>query len=371
MNILISPDSFKGSLTASQAAESISRACVDVFGIAGVKSPMADGGEGTLDTLIDTLHGRRIPVDAVDPYGNGIVTEYGVIDGDTAVIELASASGITLSERRDPLAASTYGTGHMIRAAYDAGYRKMLVAIGGSATNDGGTGMLSALGAVFRDVDGSIVRGSGCELSKIASVDLSGLPDVEFEVICDVTNPLLGKNGATAVYGPQKGVTEETFGELENGMANYARVMEKATGVKCHLPGSGAAGGVGYALVSAFGAKLMRGIDAVIAYTGLEKKIKDSDLVITGEGKLDNQSLAFGKVIGGILELTRKYGVPLIAFAGSITDDAYALIKGGDATMFPITDGVNTLEYAMTNAEKLLYGAAKRALTAVKIGKGL
>ena len=245
MRIIVAPDSYKGSLSAKRAAEIMARAVTDVFAAIPIEMPVADGGEGTLEAILAGGKGRYLEAEVTSPLGKRIPAQWGMLEDGTAVIEMAQASGLTLAPEKDPMRASSYGTGELMAAALAAGAKRILMGIGGSATNDGGMGMLSALGAVFRDDQSNRLTGSGAELEKVASVDLSALPRVEIRVICDVTNPLLGPEGATAVYGPQKGVTPELMPRLEAGMAHYARVLAQAGCPDCAMAGAGAAGDCG------------------------------------------------------------------------------------------------------------------------------
>lgn len=370
MKIIIAPDSFKGSLSASAAAEAMSRACMKVFeGCETVLMPVADGGEGTMEAIVGAAGGEYMHLNVVGPLGNAVNAAYGLIDGGrTAVVEMAQASGITLAVPGDPVKATSRGTGELIRAALDGGAQRLLVGIGGSATNDGGMGMLSALGAIFRDADGNILSGFGGDLAKVASADVSALPKADITVICDVTNPLLGENGATYVYGPQKGAKGDMLAQLEAGMKNYARVMRAAGFADCDFPGAGAAGGVGYALGGVMGAQLKPGIDAVLDTVGFDKALEDADLVLTGEGRLDSQSVRYGKVPAGVARRCKDRGIPVIAVAGSLGDGAEEYLNEGITAIEALANGPMTLEYAVANAGALLEAATVRALSAVRCG---
>lgn len=370
MKIIIAPDSFKGSLSASRAAEMMSRACTRVFGgCETVCMPVADGGEGTLEAIVGAAGGEYVRCQVTGPLWQRVDTAYGLIDGGkTAVIEMAQASGITLAQPGDPIKATSYGTGELISRAIQGGAERLLVGIGGSATNDGGMGMLSALGAVFRDGDGNVLKGCGGDLEKAAGVDASALPKADITVICDVTNPLLGDNGATYVYGPQKGAAGEIKERLEAGMTNYARVMRDAGFAECDFSGAGAAGGVGYALAGIMGARLMPGIDAVLDAVGFDRALCGADLVLTGEGRLDSQSIKYGKVPAGIARRCRATGIPAIAIAGSLGEGAEDYFDEGVTSVESLANAPLTLDYAMEHAGELLEAAAVRALNSVKCG---
>lgn len=273
--------------------------------------PLADGGEGTTDALIEGLNGKRIPLTVTGPFGDPISCYYGYLpETSTAVIEMAAAAGITLSDRHDPLTATTRGVGEIILDAVRRGCRDFIIGIGGSATNDGGIGMLSALGFSFLSENGSDAGEGGQALGKVCSVDISGqdprLKDCRFRVACDVTNPLCGKNGATYIYGPQKGVTEDMKEPLDQAMSHYARVCASFLGKDCSLAeGAGAAGGLGFAFLSFLNARLIPGTSLILEAVGLEEELKDADIVITGEGRLDHQT-AMGKAPVGVASLAKN-----------------------------------------------------------------
>lgn len=370
MKIVIAPDSFKGSLSASCSAEIMARACRRVFeGCETVCMPVADGGEGTLEAIVSAAGGEYVRCHVAGPLWRQVEAAYGLIDGGrTAVIEMAQASGVTLAQPGDPINATSYGTGELIRRALDAGAERLLVGIGGSATNDGGMGMLSALGAVFRDDCGNVLRGCGGDLEKVAGVDASALPKADITVICDVTNPLLGANGATYIYGPQKGAVGEIKERLEAGMANYARVMRAAGFADCGFSGAGAAGGVGYALAGVMGARLKPGIDAVLDTVDFNRALDGADIVLTGEGRLDSLSVKYGKAPTGVARRCRAVGIPVIAIAGSLGEGAEEYLNEGATSLEALASGPLTLEYAMEHAGELLEAAVVRALSSVKCG---
>ena len=369
MKIIIAPDSFKGSMTASKAAEAMARACHKVFECETVLMPVADGGEGTLEAIVGAAGGEYVDVEVTGPLWNRVKARYGLINGGkTAIVEMAQASGITLAQPGDPVNATTRGTGELIIHALANGASQIIAGIGGSATNDGGMGMLTAMGAVFCDRNGAALRGCGGDLEKVASADFSALPKADITVICDVTNPLLGENGATYIYGPQKGAVGEIGCRLENGMKNYAEVMKNAGFRDSDFPGAGAAGGMGYAFAAALGAELKPGIDAVLDTVGFEKELDGAALVLTGEGRLDSQSVRYGKVPAGVARRCKKYGVPVIAIAGSLGDGAEEYYEEGMVSMETIVNGPMTLDHAMANSEQLLEKAALRVLNTVKCG---
>lgn len=344
MKIVAASDSFKGSLTSAEVADSIEKGVHDVFtGAEVVKVAVADGGEGTVDALLETMGGKRICVCVRDPSGRPHDAEYAILnDGVTAVIEMSSASGLTLlsPEERNPLQTSTYGTGEMIADALARGCRKFLTGIGGSATNDGGMGMLNALGYRFLNAEGKELPGIGASLIEVSTIDDSGVlqavRDSEFIVACDVDSPLYGPEGAAYVFAPQKGAGPEMVRDLDAGLRHYAEVVSSymgslpkfSSGNICvdmsAMPGTGAAGGVGYAFVSFLGARLQRGSDMVLDAIGFDRIIEGADLVITGEGRLDSQTLT-GKTPYGVLKRACKQGIPVIAIAGSVVLDNEAM----------------------------------------------
>lgn len=352
--IIISPDSFKGSLSAREVADCCAKAVRKVFENAEIIiMPIADGGEGTIKTLSESFGGVSRQCRVSDPLGRDVMTSYMISEENkSAIMEVAQASGITLlsQEERNPLKTSTYGLGMLIADAIENGCRNIMVGLGGSATNDGGMGMLSALGYKFLDKDGQTLKGSGEDLNKVVSIDSSHvnplLKNVNFTIACDVDNLLIGENGATAVYGPQKGATPNMLEVLENGMQNYARIMEQFTGNKIsNLPGAGAAGGLGAAFLAFFQAKMIPGIELVLDTLKFDNNIKGADLIITGEGKIDSQSLR-GKVLSGVLRRAKKEHVPVLAIAGSV-EDSQELNDAGLCTVMPIQSGIISLEEAM------------------------
>ena len=327
MNIVVAMDSFKGSLTSCDAGEAVRSGILSVYPSASVSVvPVSDGGEGLTDSLIGSLGGSYVSVPVTGPAGNKVTAKYGILGSSAAVIEMAQASGLTLvpEDMRDPMHATSYGTGELIKDALDKGIRRFIIGIGGSATNDGGAGMLRALGIKLLDHNGDDIGRGASGLADLVAVDISsaadGLDSSVFTVACDVTNPLCGENGASAVYGPQKGAAPEDISVLDGLLGHFADVVQKSIpGADPDHPGSGAAGGMGFALQAFMGASLERGIDIVIRETGLDELIRGCDLVITGEGKIDMQT-AMGKTVSGIAGAARKYGKRVIAFAGVVED---------------------------------------------------
>lgn len=317
--IIIAPDSFKGTMTAAEVCRIIKEEFLKADAALDIRCmPIADGGEGTVDALL-TLGGERVSVNAKNPYGKEIDSFYGILPDGTAVIEMAAASGLPLvGENKNPLLASTYGTGELIKSALDRGCRKILLGIGGSATNDGGIGCAAALGARFLDCEGKSVSLNGAGLAEIRKIDLSELDsrieETDIQVLCDVTSPLYGETGAAYVFAPQKGADAETVKILDDGLRNLARVTMDAIGRdNALIEGAGAAGGLGFGLVSFFGARLVKGAPTLLRIMGLDTLAADADLIITGEGCFDEQSL-LGKAPSSVAELAG--GTPVIAVAG-------------------------------------------------------
>lgn len=346
MKIVIASDSFKGSLASIEVAQSIEMGILDVFPSCDVvKVAVADGGEGTMDALCQSLGGKVVRIPVEDPIGRTINASYVILeDGNTAVLEMSSASGLTLltPAERNPMLTSTYGTGQLIDDAIGRGCRRFLVGIGGSATNDAGMGMLTALGYRFLDAEGNELPGAGPSLSKVCGIDCSGVSqavrDSEFIVACDVDSPLYGPDGAAYVFAPQKGADPDMVKALDDGLRHYADVVASYTGkIPMHggpsctgetsimkdaasMSGAGAAGGLGYAFVAFFGARLQRGVDMVLDAVGFDSIIEGADLVITGEGRIDAQTLT-GKTPYGVLQRASRQNIPVIALAGSVALD--------------------------------------------------
>lgn len=355
MKIVIAIDSLKGSLTSLEAGEAIKEGILKVKKDATVViKPLADGGEGTTEALTKGLDGEIIKVDVVGPIGKMVTAEYGYITKTkTSIMEMAAASGIILvsDDEKNPMIATTFGVGQMIKDAISKGVRDFIIGIGGSATNDGGVGMLQSLGYEFYDKDGNLL-GNGAEiLDNIAVIkDDNVIPELNscrFKIACDVNNPLCGENGATYVYGAQKGVTLDIKDKLDKAMLNYAEVATNFTGKDFKdYAGAGAAGGLGFAFKTFFNAQLVPGIELILDAIQLEEELKTADIVITGEGMLDFQT-AMGKAPIGVARLAKKYGVKVIAFAGGVTREASLCNENGIDAYFPIVRGVTTLDDAM------------------------
>lgn len=379
MKIVIAPDSFKGSLTALEAANAIEDGFRRVFPEAEiVKVPMADGGEGTVQSLVDATGGRIVKRIVTGPLGDKVEAQFGILgDGKTAVIEMASASGLPLipPHKRNPMVTTTYGTGELIKAALDMDCRKFIIGIGGSATNDGGGGMAQALGVKLLDKDGNDIPFGGKGLLKLNRIDISTLDpriaESEIVVACDVDNPLTGPRGAARVYSPQKGATPEMVEILEKALERFAEVVKRDLGkdVK-NIPGAGAAGGLGAGLMAFLNAKLRLGVDIVIEATGLEDKVKGADLVITGEGGIDGQTI-YGKTPIGVAKVAKKFGIPVLAVAGGISDDASVVYEHGIDGLMSIIPHPMTLEEAMVQGGKLVSDAAERIARLIAIGAEL
>lgn len=379
MKILLAPDSFKGSMSSMEIIDYIEEVARQHFDpIEIVKVPIADGGEGTVDALTTAKGGRYKWVEVTGPLGEVVKAKYGIIDGEnvtgTAIIEMAQASGLPLiaPAERNPLLTTTYGTGEMIKAALDEGIREFIIGIGGSATNDGGIGAAQALGIQFLNSKGKEVGFGGGELSKIKHINIENLdPRIKkskITVICDVNNQLIGEKGATAVFGPQKGATGDMLKTLENGMKNYAEVIFKHFGIDVDkIPGSGAAGGLGAALICFFGAELKSGIDTILDFVEFEKLLNGIDLVITGEGRIDGQSV-FGKVPVGIARLCKKYGIKVVAIVGSMGDKAQDVYEYGIESIMTTINKDMSLDEAMSRSKELLMDAVDRMFRLIKLG---
>lgn len=362
--IIIIPDSFKGSLSSLEVCNAIEEGILKVFKDAKIKKiPVADGGEGTVDSVIYAAGGKIKKIKVRNPLGETIESKYGLIDNNKAVIEMAEASGLTLIKEKNPLKLSTYGTGELIKDAVENGIKEILIGIGGSATNDCGIGMANALGYGFLDKNGNELEAIAENMIKIAKIDDSNVYkkifDVKINVACDVKNPLYGKDGATAIYGAQKGVTKESFDILDEGLKNVAKlVKEKFNKEIDYIEGSGAAGGLGGGLIAFCNAELKSGIDAVLDIIDFEKEIKDVSLIITGEGAIDGQTKK-GKVPVGIARRARN--IPVIAIVGDIRDGAEAVYDMGIVSIMPALKRAMSLEDAMANSKSLITDAAERA----------
>ncbi len=376
MRVVIAPDKFKGSLSASEAAEAMARGVARAAPGATIdRVPMADGGEGTVAALVAATGGSSREATVHGPMGEPMSARFGLLgDGRTAAIEMAAASGLVLVplDRRDPMVATTRGTGELLLAAVAAGANRVIVGIGGSATNDGGAGLGQALGFRLLDDEGCELGPGGGSLGRLARIDASGrrpeLDGIEVAVACDVTNPLCGPRGASAVYGPQKGATPAMIEELDANLAHFAAIVERDLGVSIRdLPGSGAAGGLGGGLVAFAGGRLEPGINLVIEAVDLKARLEGADLCLTGEGALDDQS-AFGKTAVGVGRLARSLDCPVLALAGSIGPGAEATLDHGLDAYFSICPGPITLDQAMARAGGLLEEAATQVVRAFLAG---
>ncbi|MFQ6131229.1 MAG: glycerate kinase [Armatimonadota bacterium] len=372
--VLVAPDSFKGSLTANEACEAIGQGVERALPEAQItKIPLADGGEGTAQALVDATGGRMVSLEVTGPMGEPVEAGYGLLgDGETAAIEMAAASGLTLvpHDRRDPVVATTYGTGELISDALSRGCKRLIIGLGGSATVDGGAGMAQALGVKLISMDGHELGYGGAELARLARVEMgelrTRLAGVTVLAACDVKNPLCGPTGAALVYGPQKGATPEAAERLDAALANFAQVVRRDLRADvADLPGAGAAGGLGAGLAAFLGAELRPGIEIVLEAVGFEQVAAQADLVITGEGRLDMQS-AFGKTISGVGSVAKRHGVPVIAFAGSLDGSALLLGCEGVDAMLPIIPEPMSLQEAMLpdNAARMLAQATEQSLRA-------
>ena len=375
MKILIAPDSFKESLSAIAVADSIEKGILNFNpDIKCIKIPLSDGGEGTVEAILAATGGRKVKTRVKDPLMRDIESFWGLLPDDrTAVIEMAAASGLELlsSEERNPFHATSYGTGQLIKAALDHGCHKVYIGIGGSATNDGGAGMAMALGARLIKADSDNIRIGGGYLSDLHTIDLSGfekqVADCEFIVLSDVQNPLCGKDGASYIYGPQKGADHEMVAQLDHNLSHYGKILEASFGKSIiDEPGAGAAGGLGAGLMAFCNAKLLPGFKTISDIVQLEKLIKESDFIITGEGKLDYQT-KFGKVPFGVAQMAKKANKPVIGIAGTLGKDYKELYKYGFQHMFSISEGIESLEFSILNARNLLIKASERIIQSISI----
>ena len=370
MKIVIAPQGFKGNLSALQVSQAIDNGIRRVVpSVLTAIVPMADGGEGTMQALVDAIGGEMIPVEVTDPLGGRVIAHFGLLsDKVTGVIEMAAASGLNLvpPQKLNPLLTTTYGTGELILAALERGCRKLIVGIGGSATNDGGAGMAQALGAKLLDTKGVPLAFGGAALADLEHIDVTTidprLADCDIILACDVTNPLCGPQGASAVYGPQKGATKEMVVKLDAALAHYAEVIERDLGIDVRdVPGAGAAGGLGAGLIAFLKARVLPGVDVVIQATGLIEHLKEATLVFTGEGRLDSQT-ACGKVPVGVARKAKAFGLPVIAIAGEIANGYQAVYQQGIDAVFSIAPGPISLNQSMVRAEKLIADIAERAI---------
>lgn len=378
MNLVFASDSFKGSLSSQTIAQILTEEAALAFPGCGTASvPVADGGEGTLDAVQSALSGTRRRVNISGPLFAPAQGEYLLLEHHTALIELAQAAGLTMvpPSRRDPRYTTTYGVGELIRDALDQGCTTIYLALGGSATNDGGIGAMSALGIRFLDERGRELSGVGEDLEQVRHINRSGLhpkvADTKFIVMSDVTNPLLGRQGATYTFGPQKGADPQVLQQLEQGMDRYARLVSQTTGVSiATVPGGGAAGGMGAACLAFLNAEIRSGIQTVLDLAGFDALLEQADLVITGEGRLDGQSVG-GKAVSGIARRCQEKGVPVLAIAGSLGEGYEALLSQGVCGIMTLPDRPMLEAEAMEDAQELYRNAARRAFLLLKLGHQL
>lgn len=378
MKFLFASDSFKGTLSSEEISELLATSARKHFpDCTYIGIPIADGGEGTVDAVIKVTKGSYKKVAVKGPLFEDTEASYGVIDGNSAIIEMAAASGLPMvpTDKRNPLYTTTYGTGQLIKDALDSGYRNISVAIGGSATNDGGMGAMAALGVRFLDKEGKELSGVGADLQKVWDIDVSqihpAVKDTVFTVMCDVNNPLTGPKGATHTFGPQKGAVGEILDTLEEGMKNYAAVIKEKLGVDVDpMPGAGAAGGLGAALTVFLRATLKSGVETVLDLIKFEELLQGVDLVVTGEGRIDWQS-AFGKVPAGIGHCCQKAGVPAVAIVGGMGKGAEEIYAHGIGSILPTINGAMDIEEALDRAKELYENAADRLFRLIQVGMAL
>lgn len=377
MKIVIAPQAFKGSLTSCEAAEAMSEGVKSVIKDCEIiLLPIADGGEGTVKAMIEATKGRTIITEVQGPLGDRVNAGWGMLgNGQTAVIEMAAASGLNLvpKDKLNPLAASTYGTGELIRAVLEAGSRRIIIGLGDSATTDGGAGMAQALGIRLLDADNQPIPPGGTGLANLKHVDMSGrhhlITESRIIAACDVTNPLYGSEGAAYVYGPQKGATPDMVTHLDAGLRNFADIIRQDLGKEIGtMPGAGAAGGLGAGLVAFLGASLQRGIDIICDSIGFDSHLAGTDLILTGEGCIDNQT-ACGKTIAGISTRAKRAGIPVIAFAGELGKGYSAVYDCGVNAVVSIIPGCMEREQAMRNAAALIRDAVERTLRVYMISR--
>ncbi|NLY46478.1 MAG: glycerate kinase [Tissierella sp.] len=371
MKFLLAPDSFKESLSAKDAADAMEKGLKKAFPDAKyIKIPMADGGEGTTQSLVDATKGKMYYPEVLDPLGKKVKAKLGILgNGDIAVIEMASASGLELIDKkeRNPLLTTTFGTGELIKAALDKNVSTIIIGIGGSATNDGGAGMIQALGGKLLDKNGEQIGFGGGTLKDLVRIDLSELDprinEIKIEVACDVNNPLTGKLGASHIFGPQKGATPEMILQLDEYLGHYADIIRNDLNKDIdQIPGAGAAGGLGAGLMAFLNGELSPGIDIVIRYTDIENQMDGVDFVITGEGSIDSQT-RFGKTPYGVAKVAKKFDIPVIAIAGRVGEDIDILYDYGFDAFFSIIQGVCDLDEALEN------GAVNIEKTCENIGR--
>lgn len=375
MNIVVSPDTFKECLSAEKVAQNISMAIKKVFPDACIfEVPISDGGEGLLEALITPTSGKLIRATVKDPLLRNIKASYGILgDGMTAVIEMAKASGLELlqDDERNPLMTSTFGTGQLIKEALDKGCTKMIIGLGGSATNDGGTGMIKALGGKFLDKNSKEINEGGGALRMLHRIDISELDNrlttCEIVAACDVSNPLIGPKGASFIFGMQKGATVKELDILDKNLSHYARIIQSNLNIDvASIPGAGAAGGTGAAITAFFNAPLQSGISLILDYLNLEKHIKNADLVITGEGKIDSQTL-YGKTIMGVAKIAQKHKVPVIVIAGTVESNIEKIYSLGVTAVFSIMTQPMKLEESLKKAPVLIQNCVTNIMKLLKI----
>ena len=379
MRIVIAPQSLKGSLSAAEAGLAIAKGARAVYPEADITIvPVADGGEGTVQALVDATGGRIVEQTVTGPLGEPVNAFFGLLgDGRTAAIEMAACAGLPLvpPALRDPRITTTYGVGELIMAALDQGCRHFIIGIGGSATNDGGAGMAQALGASLMTHEGKAIGRGGAALTTLAHISTATmdarLSSCSFDVACDVNNPLCGPMGASAVYGPQKGATPEMVVQLDDALAHYAEVIERDLGVSVRdVPGAGAAGGLGAGLMAFLRATLRPGAQIVLEAVKLEEQLRSADLVITAEGQLDAQT-AYGKSVGAVAALAKRYRLPVLALAGSLGEDYRTIYTLGIDAIAVLPSGPMTLSYAMEHATQLISDATERALCTLRVGSDM
>lgn len=379
MKIIIAPDSFKESLTSQEVANSIESGFKSVFPNAEfIKLPIADGGEGTVDSLVAATQGHIEHLTVTGPMGEQVESFYGITgDGQCAIIEMAAASGLMLvpASKRNPMKATSYGTGELIAAALNKGVRHIILGIGGSATIDGGVGMLQALGIRFMDNNFDDIPFGGDGLELLVNIDIDKLDprvhECKIDIACDVNNPLVGTLGAAAIFGPQKGATPEMVDRLDRALNNYADVIKQQLNIECHdTHGGGAAGGMGVAAKVFLNGKLRSGIDIIIETLGFEKELSDCQLVITGEGCIDGQT-ARGKAPIGIAKLAQRYKIPVIGFAGILSDEAETVHEYGFNAIFSILPRLSNIDDALSQAGDNLYNCARNVAKVLQVGQKL
>ena len=379
MKIVVAPQAFKGSLGVFQASNAIVAGVRRVFPDAEVLiSAMADGGDGTLEVLMRGTGGRTYEDTVTGPLGEPVEALWGILGStDTAVVEMANASGLALvpRDRRDPLITTTYGTGELIRRALDNGYRKFILGVGGSATCDGGAGVAKALGVRFLDESGAELPFGGGPMAQLAKIDVSGIDpraiESTFQVATDVTNPLCGPEGTAAIYGPQKGATPAIIDQLDAAMGNFADVVRRDFGIdQRDDPGAGAAGGLAYGMKVFFPTELRAGVEVVADAVKFVEQLEGADLVITGEGQIDGQS-SYGKTIMGVASRAKGLGIPVIALAGSLAPEYRSIYDQGVTSVMSIAPGPIALDAAIHDADSLLTEATERALRMVSLGMGI